>query len=164
MTEGHIHIAVRRELKKLGWNLIAGQYPGGSDDDLHSLHIVDPIVARDDSPDPRRHSENKLVPDLVALKNNSLLIIEMKPDYSKSDKEKLNELINKRIDNLFDALRKFAHDRDFQCISQPEALKIIPTLAFSSKSNYCQDSNFLYILVDSLRSIRFVNEKIVNQD
>lgn len=164
MTEGHIHIIVRRELKKLGWRLIAGQYPGGSDDELHSLSIVDPIVARDDSPDPRRHSENKLIPDLIALKNNSLLIIEMKPDYSESDRNKLNELINERLDNLFDALRKFALERNFQCISQPETLNIIPTLAFSSKSNYCHDLSFLYILVDSLKSIRFVNESIVNWD
>ena len=35
-----------------GWRLIAGQYPGGSDDELPALNIVDPTVARDNSPIP----------------------------------------------------------------------------------------------------------------
>ena len=76
LREDAIHLTIRKELKKRGWKLIAGEYPNGSDDELHSLKVVDPFFARDESPDHRRHSINKLVPDLVAYKDSSFLIIE----------------------------------------------------------------------------------------
>jgi len=55
-TEGHIHLAMRQILIAQGWSLIAGELPGGSDHDLYPLNVVDPALARDRSPDPRRHS------------------------------------------------------------------------------------------------------------
>ena len=47
MTETFIHIAMRKYLKKEGWTLVAGEYPGGSDDELFVLSIMHPIVAKD---------------------------------------------------------------------------------------------------------------------
>ena len=46
MTETFIHIAMRKYLKKEGWTLVAGEYPGGSDDELFVLSIMNPIVAK----------------------------------------------------------------------------------------------------------------------
>ena len=56
INESFVHVAMREYLKKKGWLLIAGEYPNGSDDELNVLSISDPSVARDNSPDPRRHS------------------------------------------------------------------------------------------------------------
>ena len=65
MTESFVHVAMREYLKKEGWTLVAGEYPGGSDDELYVLSIMDPSVACDNSPDPRRHSEGEIIPDIV---------------------------------------------------------------------------------------------------
>ena len=85
--ETFVHVAIRNYLKLQGWSLLAGQYPGGSDDELHVFNVFDPLLAKDESPDHRRHSFGKLVPDLIAFKDDTLLIIEAKPEYSASDKD-----------------------------------------------------------------------------
>lgn len=93
MKESYIHVAMRQYLKDNGWLLIAGEFPGGTDDELNVLSIFDPKVARDNSPSPRQHSIGEIIPDLVAYKDGVILIIEAKPRYSKSDKEKLEDLL-----------------------------------------------------------------------
>lgn len=100
MTESFVHVAMRQYLKKEGWTLVAGEYPGGSDDELYVLSIMDPTVARDNSPDPRRHSEGEIIPDLFAYKDGIMLVIEAKPKYSYDDKKKLRNLLDYKIDLL----------------------------------------------------------------
>src|SRR5687767_12705831 len=102
---------MRRILRSRGWRLIAGEYPGGSDHELYALCVVDPQIARDQSPDPRRHSIGELIPDIVALRDCRLLIGEAKCRYSKADYEKLDQLTSKRLADLNEALRKFAIER-----------------------------------------------------
>ena len=87
---------MRQVLKGLGWSLIAGEYPGGSNHELYPLNVVDPVVARDRSPDPRRHSFGELIPDLVALLGRELLIGEAKVKYDDGDRQKLEELIGEK--------------------------------------------------------------------
>ena len=77
-TEGHIHVVMRDVLRQKGWTLVAGEFPGGSDHELYPLNVVDPVVARDASPDPRRHSLGELIPDLVALRGANLFVGEAK--------------------------------------------------------------------------------------
>ena len=94
MNESYVHVAMRQFLKREGWTLVAGEYPGGSDDELYVLSIMDPEVARDNSPDPRRHSEGEIIPDLFAYKDSKMLVIEAKPKYSAADREKLKMLFS----------------------------------------------------------------------
>lgn len=151
LTESHIHVAMRRHLKKDGWKLVAGQYPGGSDDELYCLNITDPRLAKDGSPDPRRHSLNKIVPDLLAVKDNTLIIVEAKPNYSEDDFEKLQDLLGNRRVDLFSSLIKFSNDRAYPEISSPGSLKIVPCLAFGySKKQFRRDESFAYIIVEAL--------------
>ena len=149
LTETHIHIAARRILKDDGWRLVAGQYPGGSDDECSTLYIVDPAVARDRSPDPRRHSDKKQVPDIVALRGEHLLIIEAKPDYSFEDRAKLVELLEERRSDLKSALEAhFARLR----LELPRPLVPIPCLAFAASAVApWRDAFFAHILVRELR-------------
>ncbi|MGH6889692.1 MAG: hypothetical protein ACREHF_10935 [Rhizomicrobium sp.] len=131
-TEGYIHVAMRNVLRSWEWTLIAGEYPGGSDHDLHPLNIVDPTVACDRSPDPRRHSLGELIPDLVALKGTKLIIAEAKVGYDDGDRLKLISLLGEHIDRFWTALEKFADERDFPQLKPVRKLRLYPTLVFRS--------------------------------
>ena len=152
-TEGFVHLAVRNELKRRGWLLIAGQYPGGSDDECCALNILDPVLARDRSPDPRRHSENKLVPDLIALRGRYLLIIEMKPSFSAGDLKKLRTLLGERKPDLLMALERFATERNCRDLLPVKSLRIVPALGFSRKSHFSRERDVCYFLVTSLEKV-----------
>ena len=110
-TEGYVHLAMRNVLRHKNWTLIAGEYPGGSDHELSPLNITDPRVARDNSPDPRRHSLGELIPDLVALKGRLLFIAEAKVSYNLPDLLKLEYIVTERKDDLLLALNKFAVEK-----------------------------------------------------
>jgi len=129
-TEGHIHLAMRRVLVDQGWLLVAGEFPGGSDHELYPLNVVDPTVARDGSPDPRRHSLGELIPDLVALRGRELFIGEAKTQYSEADRVKLERLVTERRLDLIRALLTFAKERHFPQILPVEDLLLRPTLVF----------------------------------
>ncbi len=123
---------MRSQLRSDGWTLLAGQFPGGSDDELPPLNVVDPEVARDLSPDPRRHSSGKLVPDLVALRESVLLVVEAKVGYSEDDRRKLLELLGPRRVDFFRALRELGRRRGVAELELPERLEIVPALAQSA--------------------------------
>lgn len=144
-----MHRAVRRYLSAHGWTLVAGQWPGGSDDTLHILNVVDPAIARDLSPDPRRHSLDKFVPDIVALRSDTLLIVEAKPNYSQRDFDKLECLIGERRSDLHLALRSFGLERGFPSLVEPLELMIQPSLAFGSNSPHpIPNPPWVLLLVD----------------
>ena len=110
--------------------LVAGEYPGGTDHELYPLNVVDPSIARDQSPDPRRHSYGELIPDLVALRDRDLLIAEAKLRYDEGDRAKLETLLTVRRNDLLLALRKFAVERQVPGILPVEALNVYPVLVF----------------------------------
>jgi len=83
---------------------------------------MDPLLCGDACPDPSRHSENKLVPDLFAWKPGYLLVIEMKPSFSVQDEQKLISLLTTRRNHLHLALETFAKDRSMPFLANPEAL------------------------------------------
>jgi len=140
-TEGHIHLAMRQILIAQGWSLIAGELPGGSDHDLYPLNVVDPALARDRSPDPRRHSLGELIPDLVALRGRDLFIGEAKVNYNASDREKLELLTSQRREHLLAALRTFAKERRIPNLLPTETLSLRPTLVFRANSSIIPPPN-----------------------
>ncbi|WP_226655858.1 hypothetical protein [Pseudalkalibacillus hwajinpoensis] len=153
-TESFIHVGMRYFLKKEGWQLISGQFPGGSDDELYELSIVDPTVAKDNSPDPRRHSKDEIVPDLIAYKNNMILIVEAKPYYSIEDRDKLIYLLNERNKDLHQALSKFIRERKITGLPSLKEVTFAPVLAFSAKAKKAKkfnfDNGFFHIRVKNL--------------
>lgn len=160
MREDLVHLAVRGALKSAKWTLIAGQFPNGSDDELMTLSVTDPSLARDNSPDHRRHSLNELVPDLLACKSHIILIIEMKPEYSPDDERKLKLLLESRIDDFRRALREF--DSRYKKLSLPvDQFIFVPCLGFDSRERYPANENFCYFEVTGLSSVRFKGNKVV---
>lgn len=158
-TEGHVHLAMRKVLRKTGWTLIAGEYPGGSDHELYPLNVVDPTVARDQSPDPRRHSLGELIPDLIALRDRQLLIAEAKVSYNVPDMEKLLYLVSERRDDFFTALEKFAEERNFPILMPLNTLQLYPTLVFvESKKTYKVHAPMSHLLISSPTEGKLVGE------
>jgi len=153
-TEAHVHIAIREHLKQKGWRLVAGQFPGGSDDEVAVLYVYDPAVARDDSPDPRRHSRDKLVPDLIALKGETLLIVEKKTFYSFDDAAKLRDLVTTRRRDLYSALRDFGERRHIPEIIAPTRLRLVPSMGFVEIGDFPRDPEFCYFLTQGLQVVR----------
>ena len=131
LREDVIHFAVRGFLREKGWVLLAGQYPNGSDDELQPLNVVDPAVACDGSPDSRRHSQNKLVPDLVAISEPYLLVMEMKPAYDLGDVLKLRELLGVRRQDFCRALTELVARRNLEVGGPVDRLVAIPALGFT---------------------------------
>lgn len=134
-TESHVHLAMRQFLKSQGWLLVAGEFPSGSDDELYPLNVVDPKVARDGSPDPRRHSAGELIPDLVALRGRNLFIGEAKPRYDTADRNKLKLLVTTRQARLLRTLGTFSMERRFPQLLPVETLILRPTLVFPANGS-----------------------------
>ena len=158
MTESFVHVAMREYLKKEGWTLVAGEYPGGSDDELYVLSIMDPEVARDNSPDPRRHSEGEVIPDLFAYKDETMLVIEAKPKYSLEDKEKLRGLLTNKYDLLCESLKKFSYERRVLSGIDFRAINYVPVLAFGNENDkiYQEESGFAHLYVKALDDVKII--------
>jgi hypothetical protein len=141
---------MRKALRNRGFTLIAGEFPGGSDHELYPLNVVDPKVARDFSPDPRRHSTGELIPDIVALKGRRLVIGEAKVHYNEPDRMKLEQLIGLRRDDLCAAIEKFAAERKFPELLPVGSLELLPTLIFTDLKLPPQaPSGFSYIILSA---------------
>ena len=148
---------MRKVLRKKGWKLIAGEYPGGSDHELYPLNVIDPSVARDRSPDPRRHSLGELIPDLVAIHGRKLLIAEAKVAYNVPDLEKLKYLVGDRKIDLMIALSKFAEERGFPELLPLDSLILYPTLVFvESPSKRETATSISHLLISSPTDGHFV--------
>lgn len=147
-TEGHVHIAMRRYLRATGWHLIAGEFPGGSDHELYPLNVVDRAVAKDNSPDARRHSLGELIPDLVASKESNLIIVEAKVGYSGPDREKLVSLFGDRKNDMLAAIEKFAIEKKHEYLFPIAQFELHPVLAFlASKDAPVANNGFSYLRI-----------------
>jgi len=131
-----IHFSVREFLRNAGWQLVAGQFPNGSDNELPPLNVLDPTLARDNSPDPRRHSMNKYVPDLVAYKQRIMLLIEMDTHYSLKDERKLEILISQRRSDLLSALEDLVSMRRVVLPAPIDQIVFVPCLGFGPPMRY----------------------------
>ncbi len=161
LTEFLIHFTVRQFLRNHDWVLVAGQYPGGSDDELLALSIRDPRLAKDSSPDPRRHDTNKLVPDLVAQRDRFMLLVEMKPNYSSADERKLEIILDTRKSDLVAAVNQLFSRRPSMYTYPPEELTYLPALGFGSGSSYPANPNFCYFLVSPGGKCKFIGNNLL---
>lgn len=161
MREDVVHVSVRAHLRAAGWCLLGGQYPNGSDDELPAINVMDPVLARDCSPDHRRHSKNKLVPDLVATRHRFLLVIEMKPEYSAEDEQKLRTLLAERRHDFLAAVRQVMEARE-TCLCTPlTRMTIVPALGFGATSGYTPSADFCYFRVSQLYSVSFEGNPVL---
>lgn len=98
MSEDEVYVAAKSLLKKHGWSIIAGQPPNGCN------HL--PVVEIKSIDRIGIGSKGAFKPDLIATKNNVLMIIECKPAHSEKDAKKIREVLGDpvRIRLLFQEL------------------------------------------------------------
>jgi hypothetical protein len=161
MREDFIHVAVRNLLKGNNWQMVAGQYPNGSDDELPALNIVDPTVACDRSPDPRRHALDKIVPDVAAYARGIMILAEHKPRYSAEDEQKLENLISTRRADLLLALDALVQCGRVTLATPVNQLVFVPALGFAAGSRYTPNSRFCYFEVRDLNNTNFVGNAVI---
>jgi hypothetical protein len=99
-AEMDLYISLKRYLKNSGWEILGGQPPSGSD------HI--PVVEVKLNHGLEKGSRQAFKPDLLALRDNQLMLFEIKPNYSQSDFEKLIAVLDsdQRIRALWLELRE----------------------------------------------------------
>ena len=84
--ETKLYIALKRHLRAREWLLIGGQPPNGTD------HL--PVLEIKDVNMVSKGSRDSFKPDLVAYKPGKIVIFEIKPKFSASDFEKLQNIEN----------------------------------------------------------------------
>lgn len=97
-NETQVFISVKEFLVSQGWHVLGGQPPSGTDQ-LPIIEIKDPGFRG-------KGSKGSYKPDLVAWHNSCLAIIELKPKFSKSDRDKVSEVLNspERLSSLWQGL------------------------------------------------------------
>lgn len=97
-NETQVFMAIKDYLFKNDWRLLGGQPPSGTDH-LPVIEIRDPLFSG-------KGSKGSFKPDLIAWKDHLLMIIELKPSFSRSDRRKINSVLQSpgRIASLWESL------------------------------------------------------------
>lgn len=110
INETQVFILIKKFLIERGWLIIGGQPPSGTDY-LPVIEIRDPMYKG-------KGSKGSYKPDLIAWHQSTLFIIELKPVFSQSDRDKVNEVLTspERIKSFWESLiqrnidlEKFGH-------------------------------------------------------
>lgn len=86
LSEEEVYNGAKRILTKNNYVLLAGQPPRGVD------HL--PVIEIKSGTNKDKGSKDSFKPDLVAYKDNILLIIECKPNFNVNDLQKLHQVLN----------------------------------------------------------------------
>lgn len=129
LNETLVFIAVKKHLIKSGWKVIGGQPPSGTDY-LPVIEIRDPNYSG-------KGSKGSYKPDLIGWKMNTLIIIELKPTFSKIDRDKVNEVLNSkpRLESLWEAIlqRKIQIHEDTESSNFKEHGQVVGGLGYGGK-------------------------------
>lgn len=90
-----------------------------------------------------------------------MLIIEMKPAYSRKDEEKLTKLLSARRPHLLSALEDLVRTRGVKLQSEIANLVFVPALGFSGPVPFRPNQELCYIIVRSQSSIIFQGNEIL---
>lgn len=152
LSEEEVYNGAKRILKKNNYILLAGQPPRGVD------HL--PVVEIKSGTNKEKGSKDSFKPDLVAYKDNILLIIECKPNFNNNDLQKLYEVLNSNS-RLFafynELLERGLLNKISKNIKYDEFKKIVfGSLAYSSNpssNNMILESSNLYTINESTNKI-----------
>ena len=87
-NENEVYQLLKHHIEKLGWNVLGGEPPGGTN------HI--PVIELKDPENREKGSKGSKKIDLIGFKNGFFLLLELKEQYSKTDVEKLNEIVESK--------------------------------------------------------------------
>ena len=97
-SETQVYLRVKKFLADSNWSVVAGQPPSGSDH-LPVIEIKDPLIRS-------KGSLGSFKPDMLAWRENILLIVELKSMFTLSDVDKLNTILDseERKSELWDEI------------------------------------------------------------
>ena len=151
MKEEEIYILLKRWLIKMKYYILAGQPPSGTDNI--------PVIEIKEPNNKIKGSKGSYKPDLVAINEKNLLIIECKPSYNFNDEKKLEnvlfgtqrkKLLYKEINqrNLFEKSGHYHNYKTFElmnkklkfCLANSSTIKLknISNIKISSNCNDCK--------------------------
>ena len=137
LDEGFIFYHVLEFLKSQDWRVIGGEPPDGTSDD------VPRIVIRDSQRSEKSKNKNTQKIDLMAIKLGQLLLIELKPLFDITDKKKLDNLVDNKITDIFNAIEERTE------IKRKDVSKCIKSLGFSNSSEFPDLQDFVLFLVNA---------------
>ena len=88
ITETFLYIRLKRFLRYAGWQVVGGQPPSGTD------HI--PVLEIKAGNGVAKGSLGSFKPDLVAFRESTVLVIEIKPRFTKSDVDKVADFMSSK--------------------------------------------------------------------
>ena len=136
LNEDFIFYHILEFLKTNDWNLIGGEPPDGTSDDVQR------IVIRDSKSLDNSKNKNTQKIDLMAIKSGILLLIELKPSFDMKDKEKLDNLVSNKIFDVFNAIEERTE------IRRENIIECVKCLGFANFSEYPKLNDFSVFLVD----------------
>lgn len=145
-NETHIYVFVKEFLIKNGWKVIAGEPAGGSDE-LPRVEIRD----RNHS---NKGSKGSYKIDLIGLKDDKLLLIEIKSKFNMSDIHKLNEILSSRLNDLKSALLE-------RLQLNINDLNIIKSIAIGSLDKNLVPNDFVCFRVEDSSKINIINNGLL---
>jgi hypothetical protein len=98
LNETQVYISVRNYLLENNWQVLGGQPPSGTD--------YLPVIEIRDPTHKGKGSKGSYKPDFIAWHEWNLVIIELKPLFSQSDREKINGVLSspERTRSLWESL------------------------------------------------------------
>lgn len=147
LPEDFIFVTIKRFLITRGWQILGGEPPNGTSNDIIR------IVIRPRSTKGRFHSLGALKVDLISKRGHTLLLTEVKPDYSEYDRRKLDLITTTRLLDLKDALweRCKIHEGDIK--------SIFKSLAFSYGRKLRVDEQYIHFRVKGDGSVLIIKGK-----
>lgn len=140
LPEDFIFLSVKEYLREKKWQILGGEPPDGTND-------IPRIAIRPREAIGRFHSLGAMKVDLISENRRTILLTEVKPRYSRSDKEKLDKILTERRPDLNNALWE-------RCkIPSGEIQAVIGSMGFSAGQRWTMDNTFVYFEVNSDGSI-----------
>jgi hypothetical protein len=126
-SEMQIYQKVKQFMSTGGWHIIGGQPPSGTD---HH-----PVIEIKDPDNLHKGSKGSLKPDLIALFENFLYVVELKPSWNATDREKLLGFLDnqRRIDAFYSELSaRNIRSKEAQLISSlRNKLEVVGALGYA---------------------------------
>jgi len=151
LDEGFIFYHVLHFLKKHGWRVIGGEPPDGTSDEVQRI-----VIRNSNKPKNLVNKYTQKV-DLMAIKSQTLLLIELKPSFDISDKKKLDFLNENQKDDISNAIEERTE------IKRENITHRIKCLGFSNISSYPELDDFIVFLIDKKGSVEIKKGKNISR-
>jgi len=128
-NEMQVYQNVKRFMLNADWHILGGQPPSGTD---HH-----PVIEIKDPDNDEKGSRGSLKPDMIAMFEDTLYVVELKPRWNASDRKKLLGFLadTRRIDAFYDELNaRMVRTKESHFVSSlRDSLQIVGALGYAGQ-------------------------------